>query len=275
MKRRTAMILLDYALRSVLGLLLALPLAAAVAGTAIGRFPEADRLLFEPGGVHLVEVTRVLLPALPALLTSSLLTTLAFSLLLIVPHSALLVALSETEETSRRAFWGRALERVPTLLAVTAVALLAELAVLFVFAGLAGMAGGAVGGERSGDLASAMVMLLGVALATSVGLMRDLARAAAVVSDLDGPEALRHGIRMLGARAPTAILAWLGPALLSVMVVVAAALFAGALDASRPEAWRGLMILAVHQGAACALAWCRALWLSSSLELSAGVSRPS
>jgi hypothetical protein len=274
-KRRTWMILLDFALRSVLGLLVALPLVATIAGTEIGRFPEGDRLLFAPGGVYLAEVTRLLVPVLPPLLTSSLLTTLAFSLLLVVPHSALLVALSETEETPRLAFWGRALSRAPTLLAVTAVALLAELAVLLVFAGLAGAVGRAVAQERSSDLAAATVLLLGVVLAAGVGLLRDLGRAAAVVRDLDGPEALRQGIRTLAAHAGRAIAAWLGPALLSAIVIAAAALFAGALDVSRPEAWRSGSILVVHQAAACALAWCRALWLSSSLELSAGVSRPS
>jgi hypothetical protein len=275
MKRRTQMIILDFALRSVLGLLVALPVVATVAGTTVGHFPEGDRLLFAPGGVYLAEVVRVLLPVLPPLLATSLSTTLAFSLLLLVPHAALLVALSETEEAERREFWGRALARVPTLLAVTAVALLAELAVLLVFVGLAGTAGGAVGGERAGDLASAAVLLLGVVLAVGVGLARDLARAAAVVGDLDGPGALRRGLRTLLTEAPRAIPAWLGPALLSVMVVAAAALFTGALDASRPEPWRGVLILLVHQGAALALTWCRALWLSSCVDLAAGLRRPS
>jgi hypothetical protein len=275
MKRRSWMILLDFALRSVLGLLVALPLAATIAGTAIGRFPEGDRLLFAPGGMYLAEVTRLLLPVLPPLLTSSLLAIVLFSLLLVVPHSALLVALSETEETSRRAFWGRALERVPTLLAVTAVALLAELAVLLVFAGLASTAGRAVGGERASDVASALVLAVGVVLAVAIGLARDLGRAGAVLRDLDGPEALRHGVRALAGNLRAAVPAWLGPALLSAIVVGAAALFTGALDAGRPEPWRSYVILVLHQGAACALAWCRALWLSSSLELSAGVSRPS
>jgi hypothetical protein len=275
MKRRTLLIVLDFALRSLLGLLVALPLVATVAGTAIGRFPEGDRLLFAPGGVYLAEVVRGLLPMLPPLLATSVGTTLAFSLLLVVPHSALLVALSETEEAPRREFWGRALERVPTLLAVTAIALLAELAVLLVFVGLAGMAGGAVGGERAGDLASGAVLLLGVVVAVGVGLARDLARAAAVVGDLDGPEALRRGLRTLAAEAPRAIPAWLGPALLSAIVVGAASLFAGALDASRPETWRGVLILVVHQGAAFALAWCRALWLTSCVDFAGGVRRPS
>jgi hypothetical protein len=275
MKRRTAMIVLDFALRSAFGLLVALPLAATVAGTAIGQFPEGDRLLFAPGGVYLTEVTRLLLPALPPLLTSSLLTTLAFSLLLVLPHSALLVALSETTESPRAAFWGRALERVPTLLAVTALALLAELALLLVFAGLAGMVGRAVAGERSADLAAAVVLVIGVALAAAVGLARDLGRAAAVTRDLDGIEALRHGVRTLAGRASTAFLSWVGPSLLSIIIVAAAALFTGVLDASRPDAWRSGLILVLHQVTLFALAWCRALWLSSSLALSAGFNRPS
>jgi hypothetical protein len=275
MKRRTLWITLDFALRGVAGLLVALPLSAAVAGTAIGHFPEGDRLLFAPGGVYLAEAARVLLPALEPLLAASLGTTLVLSFALLVPHAALLVALAEPEETTRAAFLGRALERVPTLFAVTAVALLAELGVLFVFVGLAGMAARAVGGERSGDVAAVLVMLLGVGLAAAVGRVRDLARAGAVMLQLDGPDALRHGAQTLLSRAPAVLPAWLGPVLLSAILVVAAALFAGALDASRPEAWRAALVLLVHQGTAFALAWCRALWLSSSLDLASGVSRPS
>jgi hypothetical protein len=63
--------------------------------------------------------------------------------------------------------------------------------------------------------------------------------------------------------------------MLSGIVVIGAGIFAGALDASRPEAWRAALIFIVHQAAALALAFCRALWLSSALELAAGVRRPS
>jgi hypothetical protein len=271
MTRRTRMIALDFALRSLAGLVVALPLAATVAGTNIGHFPEGERLLFAPGGVYLAELLRGLLPTLEPLLAASFGTTFLLSFALLIPHAVLLVALSEPDETPGSAFVGRALERVPTLFAVTAVALLAELAVLLAFAGLGGMVGPAVGGERAADLATVFVVLIGVALALGVGLARDLARACAVALHLDGPSALREGVRTLLTRAPAVLPAWIGPALLSAIVVVAAGLFAGALDASRPEAWRGVLILVVHQGAAFALAWCRALWLSSSLDLVGGV----
>jgi hypothetical protein len=275
MKRRTRMIALDYALRSIAGLVVALPLAATVAGTNIGHFPEGDRLLFTPGGVYLAEVVRQLLPTLPPLLAASFGTTFVLAFALLVPHAALLVALSEQEEAPSAVFIGRALERLPTLFAVTAVALLAELAVVLAFVGLGGVVGRAVGGERAADIATVLVVLVGVALALGIGLARDLARAFAVGLGLDGPGALRQGVHTLITRAPNVLPAWLGPALLSVIVVIAAGLFAGALDASRPEPWRAVLVLVVHQGAALALAWCRALWLSSSLELAASLSRRS
>lgn len=267
MRRRARMITLDFALRGIAGLVVALPFVATIAGTTIGRFPEGDRLLFAPGGVVLTEAVRVLLPVLPPFLAASIGTTLAMTFALLVPHAALLVALAEREEAPRAAFWGRALERVPTLVAITAVGLLAELAVLLLFWVLATTIGRAFGEERAGDLTTVAVMLVGVALALGVGLARDLARAGAVAHGLDGPEAIRRGLLTLVTRAGAALPAWLGPALLSCLVVGAAALFAGALDASRPEAWRAWTIFAVHQGAAFALAWCRALWLSSSLAL--------
>jgi hypothetical protein len=268
MTRRTRMITFDFFLRSIAGLVVALPFAAAVASTTIGRYPEGDRLLFAAGGVYLAEAVRLLLPVLLPLFAASIGTTLALSFALVVPHAALLVALSEPEEAPTASFWGRAFERVPTLLAISAVALLAELAVLLVFFGLATTAGRAVGGERAGDLTAALVMLLGVLLAAAVGVARDLARAGAIMQDLDGPQAIRHGLLTLVTRAGAALPAWLGPVLLSWLVVGGAALFAVALDASRPEPWRAGLVFVVHQGAALSLAFCRALWLSSSLALS-------
>jgi hypothetical protein len=268
MTRRTRVIIFDFLLRSIAGLVVALPFAASVASTTIGRYPEGDRLLFATGGVYLAEAVRLLLPLLLPLLAASIGTTLALSFALVVPHAALLVALSEPEESPTASFWGRAFERVPTLLAITAIGLLAQLAVLLVFFGLATATGRAVGGERAGDVTSVLVMLLGIFLATALGVGRDLARASAVLQNLDGPQAIRRGLLTLLTRAGAALPAWFGPALLSWLVVGGAALFAGALDTSRPEPWRAWLVFVVHQGAALSLAFCRALWLSSSLALS-------
>jgi hypothetical protein len=275
MTRRTRMIVFDFLLRSIAGLLVALPFAAAVTSTTIARYPEGDRLLFAPGGVYLAEAVRLLLPLLLPLLAASVGTTIALSFALVVPHAALLVALAEPEEAPTASFWGRALERVPTLLAVTGIALLAELALLLVFSGLASMAGRAVSAERASDVVSVLVALVGVLLALSVGVVRDLARAGAVRHGLDGPDAIRHGLVTFFTRAGAALPAWLGPALLSCMVVLGAALFAGALDVSRAEPWRAWLVLLVHQGAALCLAFCRAIWLSSSLALASDLSRRS
>jgi len=274
MKRRTVAITLDFALRSAGGLMLALPIAAVVAGTGIGHFPEGDRLLFEPGGLFTVEVARRLLGSLAPLATTSLAMALALALALVVPHSALLVALAERDESPAPAFWGRAAGRVPALLALSGLGLAAQL--------VAWTVGTAVGSGASTVFAQSAApwpevghvagFALGGALALVVGVTRDLSRAAAVVHGFDGRGALECGLRTLLSSSRDALPAFVGPALLSALSVVVGALAVTALDVSRPGTWRLLAVLIVHQGVGYALAWCRALWLSSSIDL---VAQPS
>ena len=94
MKQRALTIALDFTLRAAAGLLVASPVVAAVASTGITRFPEGDRLLFEPGGLMLAEVARQLWSALAPLVRAELTTGLVLGMALIVPYSLLLVALS-------------------------------------------------------------------------------------------------------------------------------------------------------------------------------------
>jgi len=274
MKRRSLVFTLDVALRSAGGLILAVPIAAVVAGTGIGHFPEGDRLLFEAGGLFLVEVARTLLGAAAPLATASLGVALALSVVLVVPHAALLVALAERDETPARAFWGRALERVPALLAVSGIGLAAQV--------LAWTVGATVGSGASAafaraappwpDLGWVAGLALGGGLSLIVGVARDLSRAAAVVHGLDGRSALERGLRTLASSSRDTLPAFVGPALLSALAVVIGGIAATTIDVSRPEPWRLIAVLVVHQGVACALAWCRALWFSSSLDL---VAQPS
>lgn len=274
MKRRTLVLTLDFALRSAGGLILALPVAAVVAGTGIGRFPEGDRLLFEAGGLFLVEVARTLLGSVGPLATTSVGVAFVLSVLLVVPHSALLVALAERDESSPGAFWGRALERVPALLALSGLGLAAQLLAWTVGAAVASGAGATLAQAVPPwpDLGRVAGLALGGGLALAVGVARDLARAAAVVHGLDGRSALGRGLSTLLSSSRDALPAFAGPALLSALVVVIGSIAATTLDVSRPESWRLVAVFVVHQGVAYALAWCRALWLSSSIDL---VAQPS
>ena len=141
--RRPLAVTLYFACHAVAALVFALPTTAVVAGTGLGRFPEGDRLLFQPGGVVAAEVVRTLMPALPAQVLSSLSVAALLGMLLLVPHAALLVGLARTEREPLSATWGRAIGHLPPLLALSGFALLAQALVLVATLTFAGALRGA------------------------------------------------------------------------------------------------------------------------------------
>jgi hypothetical protein len=272
---RPRAVTLYFVCHAVAALVLALPATAVVAGTGLGRFPEGDRLLFQPGGVVLAEVVRTLMPALPAHVLSSFFVAALLGMLLLVPHAALLVSLARTERERLSATCGRALGHLPALLALSGFALLAQALVLVGTLTLAGALRGAFTGPttRSADLVYLGAVLLGSLLAVLVGLVRDLGRAAIVRDELDSKSALFSGLRAF-ARAPGRALAgFIVPALAGAALIALAAALTTLLDVSRPGTWRLGLVALVHQSVAFALCWCRAYWLGTSLGIVADSER--
>ncbi|HVR20118.1 MAG TPA: hypothetical protein VMS65_10490 [Polyangiaceae bacterium] len=267
--RRPLAVSLYFACHAVAALVLALPTTAIVAGTGLGRFPEGDRLLFQPGGAIAAEVVRTLMPALPAHFLSSFSVAALLGMLLLVPHAALLVGLARTEREPLSATWGRALGHLPPLLALSGIALLAQATVLAGTLTCAGALRGAWLGPttRSADLVYFGTVLVGSLLALALGVVRDLGRAAIVRAELDSKSALFSGLRAF-ARAPGRVLAgWIVPALAGAALIALAAALTTLLDVSRPGTWRLGLVALVHQSVAYALCWCRAYWLRASLGL--------
>jgi hypothetical protein len=250
-------------------LVLALPTTALVAGTGIGRFPDGDRLLFQPGGVIATEVARAVTPALSAQSTASLTVATMVSVLLLLPHAALLVTLSGGVRRPRSVTWGRAIGHLPSLAWLSGVGLLAQAITAFGMLSLAGMLRNALaaGTARSADLVYLSVLALGLLLTLVIGLARDLGRAAVVSESLGSKVALYAGCRAL-ARAPGhCLLAWAAPAAAGFALVALGAAVTAWLDVARPGTWRVWLVALVHQGIAYALCFCRAFWLKASLEL--------
>ena len=121
---------LYFASHAAAGLFLALPVAALVSGTGVGRFPEGDRLLFQPGGVVAAEVLRAVLPSGPGYAASSLALGTLLGVLLLVPHTALLVSLSTNVHESQATTWGRAIGHLPAMLSLSGLAFLAQVVLL-------------------------------------------------------------------------------------------------------------------------------------------------
>jgi hypothetical protein len=269
MKHRVLALGLDFALRAGAGLLLASPLVAAVASTGITRFPEGDRLLFEPGGLLLVEVARTLWSALVPLIQAELVMGLVLALALVVPHAVLLVALSRRVPASAAELFGKALTRVPPLIALQGLTLLAQSAALLAVATLAaGLREALLGAtSRRADLVFLAVLAFGGLVVLGLGALRDLSSAACVDGALGSPAALRRGLAAL-RKAPGAVLSGFGAAAVAAGSLVAAgALLTGVLDVGRPGALRVVLVLVLHQAVLLGRSLCRAFWLHRALGL--------
>jgi hypothetical protein len=266
---RPLAVTLYYASHAVAAALLALPATALVAGTGIGRFESGDRLLFQPGGVILAEVARILAPEAPSHVASSLGTATVVGVLLLVPHAALLVTLARDDRQPHAAVWGRACGHLPALLSLSGIAALAQVVLLSGTLAMADELRASLGSwtARSADLAYVVVIALGLVVMLAVGIARDLGRAAVVRGALGSRAALEAGLKAL-ARAPgRALYRWALPALGGLALVAIGAGLTALLDVSRPGAWRVALVMVVHQAIAYGLCFCRAFWLSASLGL--------
>jgi hypothetical protein len=267
--RRVRSVTIYFVAHLAAAVLFALPAFALVAGTGIGRFPEGDRLLFQPGGLLLAEVARTVASALWSSIASARVSGALLFALLLVPHAALLVSLSESEREPENVVWGRAIGHLPVLLLLSGLSFFAQAVVLFAAVTVATTIRDAMTSStaRNADLAYLAVLSVGVLLALALGLVRDLGRAAAVRDSLRAKAALRVGL-MTFARAPgRTLLGWAAPAAVGLALVLLGAAVTGLFDVSRPGAWRVWFVALAHQAIAYALCWCRAFWLNATLGL--------
>jgi len=268
MKQRALAVGLDFALRAAAGLILASPVIAAIASTGIPSFPEGDRLLFEPGGLMLVEVARALWSAAIPLVRTELVTGLLLGMALLVPYSLVLVALKRRVVTTVE-LCGEAVSRVPSLLALHGLTLLTQggaiLATATVASGLRTSLVGAT--SRGADLVVVALLLLGGLLVLGLAMLRDLASAACVEESVGSRVAVGRGFAAL-LRSPGGVLrAWAGPLATVVVLVAASAWLTGKVDVSRAGAWRVGVVLLAHQAVLFARSVCRAWWLGRALAL--------
>jgi len=115
---------------------------------------------------------------------------------------------------------------------------------------------------------------LGLVLVLGLGVLRDLASAALTAGERGARGAVRQGFRCL-RRAPGATLGrWLGPHVLALALVSAAALATGALDVSKPQSLRLLAVTLLHQSVVLGLCACRAAWLGGAVRVVAATLGP-
>jgi hypothetical protein len=268
-KRHVAAVGVDLVARIFAGFLLGLPLFSVVSQSGIGQFAAGDRLLFQAGGLYLSEVARLSFAALVPLTNTALVMALSLSVLLLLPHGALLAALADRERQPFSTLLGRSARSFPALVALSGLTLIAQAMVFVFFTGVAGTAQGGFSGSSPPvpDAVALAVLAAGGILALGLGVARDLCRAAAIVGEADGRSALRSGLLALKRRPGAVARGYLAPASAGLALFGVAALVTGWLDVSQEGALRLPLVTLLHLVVLIALALCRARWLATAVAL--------
>jgi hypothetical protein len=244
--------------RLVLAWVASRPVAVALTGN------YEDRLLFEPGGMLLLEVFRLRAEVLTGAAAATTLLLLGAWVLLLATSTAILARLLAATPVARGAdpWWRGALRALPR---IAALALgLGALGLLVVFAGGV-LTAALVRGPLEASPASRSVVLLGLLvcgalLAVAASVLFDLARGELVLGARLGP-ALRAATRRLRARLAALLGQRLILAALALSIVAAAAAFVSTQPLDSGRSGPLVAVFSVHRAAGALLATLHVLWL--------------
>jgi hypothetical protein len=260
--------------RTLLGLLVSYPIVLAIQASAMTSGPQGDAVLFEPGGLLVLELLRIAGPWLASAMRVALLLALLSAILELVPLALALdlLWLPGGMLIDRAA---RALRVFPKFLALSAIALLAQAALL--------LAASLLGAALKPALASAderlrtilPMALIGLALLGCgwFGGVLDIARAWLVQRgrrECSVQNALSHALSCL-QRRPFAVLVGMYPSVAGSALASLTAAWILARPGSPAASSSAAIALGfgAHQLAVLfAIAW-RVRWLGTALELSA------
>lgn len=269
-RRRPLPILALWGWQTLLSVMVAWPAAAAVASW-YGKHPSGDAPLWQAGGLPLVDLALEAHGVRQETVTLAGIVFLVAGFSDLVPIGALLASIGYVRRDRRAPRMGEVLVRgagaFPTFASLFAMASMAE-------GLLVGIAGGMVFylsesmtaklGEARADQTALLVALPFLGLAAGVGVMHDLARAAAIRFRVKALRAWSFGFNAL-ARAPVAVLwswAWRG---IAGWIPVGV----GALVAARFGGRGGgvlAALFAVHQGVLVVRVAFRASWLAKAMR---------
>ncbi|MFT3771217.1 MAG: hypothetical protein QM820_37860 [Minicystis sp.] len=263
--RRPGLVALLYAYRALAGLVLALPVAAAV-GALSGDYPRGQAVLFDPGGLMLLESIRLLRRTLPAVgyaLGPGVVIATAFGLF---PLALLIAGLGQSGRLSAAFLTARAWAHAGTLALMFGLGALAQvLAVVVVsLVGFKIVAATRVAPPGE-DLASLAVVAVALLAAAVLGVVRDLAYVAAVHGGHRFYTATSRALRCLIQAPARTLFAWSSRAILGLAILAFAA---WAAPAARNASTAAVFLAVIfHQFALAAGAFLRASWLASGIRL--------
>jgi hypothetical protein len=263
-RRRPGLVALVYAYRALAGLVIALPAAVALGG-ATAWYPRGQTELFGAGSVMLIESLRLGRRAYaPVTWSAGAVATLALVGGLL-PLGALLAGLGRRGRVSVAFLAGRAWGHAGTLALVSVLGLLAQGAVFALVLELGSKVVQALKlGLPGDDLASAGLVAFAALVAMVLGVVRDLAVAAAVRDDLRFYDATARALRCARRAGGRVLLAWTWRSLLGFAGLVAAVVAASYLPVAPAAAV--VASVALHQAGIAGTTFAHASWLAAAMR---------
>ncbi len=263
--RRPGLVAFTYAYRAIAAFLIALPAAVALGGP-VAAWPRGQGVLFDPGGVMLVEALRLSRRALdPSAMEAAAVALLAL-LAGVFPLAVLLVGLARDGRLPAGFLAARAVSHAGTLALLSLVAVPAQ--------AIAGAFVAFLGGKLIGafdlttpahDVATAALALVVLAVVCAAGVARDLALVAAVRGEHRFYVAASRALHLARHSGGRAFLAWAWRASLGLAGIVLAAWLAPSLAGA--SAWAVLAGFLLHQAAIAGATFARASWLAAAMRL--------
>ncbi len=267
--RRPGALALVYTTRLLAGLLIAAPIVGAINGSGLLTFPQGDATLFAPGGDSLAALVQTSYRSLGGALRESSWLLCLSAMLGLLPHAFWLCALGDSGRLGLGEAAGRALERLPRLLLLSALSLV----VSGILAVLAALVWGALYDplaarvdERAVDLWRIASLLPWAALWIWLSILTDLSRAAVVQHDAKLRTSLRLAWRAFKAQKLIMLSSWLSPWLWGIAVIAGGALIVERIAVEQTGGWRVLLAWLLHQLVIVGLLLLRATWYTKALR---------
>ena len=266
-RRRPFVVLSLAALRAVMGLCLAWPLASLISNSGVGLRPEGDRVLFEAGGYLLLEVVRLQGASVLAAARGLLPLFLVGLALTAGCNGALIVALNARERLRSTDWLGRTRARLPALIALGVGTTLGQLVLLVG----AGFAASSIPESLANPLRSNALQVslwaLALAVAGALGGFSDVAKASLIRYETRLTEALSRSWAGLRQRPLLACFGWLPFTAASLAAALLSAQLSELVDVSRAGAWRIAAVFVGHQLVILTSVAARAGWFARALRL--------
>lgn len=261
-----------YGYRLFASLVLSIPIAVTVQ-SVLGDHPRGDLLLFDDGGLHLLELLRMGRHVLGGAAVLVALGVVATSILGLVPLAGVLVAMGSRGRWPVGALLARSARPFGSLVLLYGIALFCQVVLAGFFGFLALMVvRGLTDMGPTRDVVMLASGLVPVFIVIALGLVHDLTRVQIVCRHHGLIQALRRALRATVRRPGALLAAWSTRALAAL-----AALFCGMMIARLlgvDESGSFVMGAAVHQVVLLFAVAARVSWLAAAMRLSEDDAEP-